>query len=503
MDFELSKELRELQAAARHFVDRELVPHELYVDEHESIPADVLERIRAKAIEYGLWPMNVPRELGGLGSSVLAQVVAQEQAGRATNGLWAHVGGPYNALLRCDDAQRRKYLEPALRGEWTVSYAVSEPGGGSDTTNLKTTAEKRGDRWVINGEKWFVSGGNDGIGLLVHAVTGPDEETLFLVDHGTPGMRLSRTPRFMHRHEDRHPEFVFENCEVPESQMLGRRGEANAISKEWFREEDRRTLSQLRSFPVNAASGPQPIGALADFSIESGPSTIERIKPTITNTFELGYKGMASDRIMLSADVYFSKVNDFVGPLRTETPNVFMSGESIAEYVIGALTPLVLALQLPPDQLEIIATALATNLAQLPIGTIAPDQNTSDYDVTIAMQDSSGPFDYYLSRRLSMLCDSFGIEHSRDVFRHYRSDAAAALEAGNDIRTALVCFALDSSHGYERTHRNSVQAVASLLALYMQTDTLFERDAAAIGPLRDFPEEQTEWEDREVQAEPA
>jgi alkylation response protein AidB-like acyl-CoA dehydrogenase len=237
MDFELSKELRELQEAARHFVEQELVPHELYVDEHESIPEDVLTRIRAKAIDYGLWPMNVPVEMGGLGSSVMAQVVAQEQAGRATNGLWAHVGGPYNALLRCDEAQRGKYLEPALRGEWTVSYAVSEPGGGSDTTNLKTTAVKKGDRWVINGEKWFVSGGNDGIGLLVHAVTGPDEESLFLVDHDTPGMRLSRTPRFMHRHEDRHPEFVFENCEVPESQMLGQRGEANAISKEWFREE--------------------------------------------------------------------------------------------------------------------------------------------------------------------------------------------------------------------------------------------------------------------------
>jgi alkylation response protein AidB-like acyl-CoA dehydrogenase len=200
MDFELSKELLELQEAARHFVEQELVPHELYVDEHESIPEDVLKRIRAKAIDYGLWPMNVPVEMGGLGSSVMAQVVAQEQAGRATNGLWAHVGGPYNALMRCDEAQRRKYLEPALRGEWTVSYAVSEPGGGSDTTNLKTTAEKKGDRWVINGEKWFVSGGNDGIGLLVHAVTGPDEETLFLVDHDTPGMRLSRTPRFMHRH---------------------------------------------------------------------------------------------------------------------------------------------------------------------------------------------------------------------------------------------------------------------------------------------------------------
>lgn len=128
-------------------------------------------------------------------------------------------------------------------------------------------------------------------------------------------------------------------------------------------------------------------------------------------------------------------------------------------------------------------------------GTIAPGQNTSEYGVTIAMQDSSGPFDYYLTRRLSNLCDNFGIQHSRDVFRHYRSDAAAALEAGNDIRTGLLCFALDSSHGYERTHRDSVEAVAALLALYMQTDTLFERDSQALGPLQDFPEEQGEWED--------
>jgi len=133
-------------------------------------------------------------------------------------------------------------------------------------------------------------------------------------------------------------------------------------------------------------------------------------------------------------------------------------------------------------------------------GTIAPDQNTSEYGVTIAMQDSSGPFDYYLSRRLSGLCDTFGIEHSRDVFRFYRSDAAAALEAGNDIRTALVCFALDSSHGYERTHRKSVVAVARLLAVYMQTDMLFKRDKTAIGPLQDFPEEQMDWEDSELAA---
>jgi alkylation response protein AidB-like acyl-CoA dehydrogenase len=237
VDFELSKELKELQERAQHFVETCLVPHERTVDEREALPQATRDHIREQALAYGLWPMNVPRELGGLGSSVLEQVVAQEQAGRATNGLWAYVGGPYNALMRCNERQREKYLAPALRGEWSVSYAVTEPTAGSDTTNLKTTAVKRGDRWVINGEKWFVSGGHEGIGLLVHAKTGPDEETLFLVDHGTPGMTLVRIPRFMHRQEDRHPEFVFRDCEVGDEQILGGRGLANEISKAWFREE--------------------------------------------------------------------------------------------------------------------------------------------------------------------------------------------------------------------------------------------------------------------------
>jgi len=237
MHFDLNDELKELRDKARRFVEEELIPHELEVDETEAISDEVRDRLRERALEEGFWPMNVPKEMGGLGSSVLAQCIVQEQAGRATNGLWGFVGGPYNALMACNDEQRAKYLEPALRGKWTAAYAVTEPGAGSDTTNLQTTAVKKGDRWVINGEKWFVSGGESSIAIIVHAVTAPGEETLFLVDHGTPGMSIKRIPRFMHRHPDRHPEILFENCEVPESQMLGGRGEANAISKEWFREE--------------------------------------------------------------------------------------------------------------------------------------------------------------------------------------------------------------------------------------------------------------------------
>lgn len=130
-------------------------------------------------------------------------------------------------------------------------------------------------------------------------------------------------------------------------------------------------------------------------------------------------------------------------------------------------------------------------------GTIAPGQNTSEYGVTITMQDSSGPFDWYLTRRLIAMCQTFGIEHSRDVFKFYRSDAAAAEEAGNDIRTALICFALDGSHGHERTHEKSLIAVARLISLYMQSGPMFKRDKVAMGPLSDFPDDQPEWDETE------
>ena len=114
----------------------------------------------------------------------------------------------------------------------------------------------------------------------------------------------------------------------------------------------------------------------------------------------------------------------------------------------------------------------AAELISVDNGTMAPGQNTCAYGVTITMQDMSGPFDWHLTRQLIRICQEHAIVHSRDVFRHYRSDAAAALEAGNDIRTALVCFALDSSHGYERTHIDSLDAVARLLTLYMQMPPL-------------------------------
>lgn len=120
-------------------------------------------------------------------------------------------------------------------------------------------------------------------------------------------------------------------------------------------------------------------------------------------------------------------------------------------------------------------------------GTIAPGQATCEYGVTVSMQDSAGPFDWHLTRHLLTLCTEHAIDHSRDVFRYYRSDAAAALEAGNDIRTALLCFALDASHGWERSHLDSLAALGELLYRYICSKPLFQRDAEPLGPLADFP----------------
>jgi peptidase M42 family hydrolase len=119
-------------------------------------------------------------------------------------------------------------------------------------------------------------------------------------------------------------------------------------------------------------------------------------------------------------------------------------------------------------------------------GTTAPGQNSSEFGVTIAMADMTGPFDYHLTHRLIQLCQEFDIAHQRDVFRYYRSDSASALEAGNDLRTALITFGIDASHGYERIHWNSLESLIQLLVLYMQSPALYSRDREYLSPRLGF-----------------
>jgi len=119
-------------------------------------------------------------------------------------------------------------------------------------------------------------------------------------------------------------------------------------------------------------------------------------------------------------------------------------------------------------------------------GTTAPGQASSEFGVTIAMADSTGPFDYHLTHHLLNLCATNGIPCGRDIFRYYRCDSASAVEAGNDIRTALVTFGVDGSHGYERTNLDSLLCVAWLLLAYAGQTPLYEQ-RETLGSIESFP----------------
>lgn len=119
-------------------------------------------------------------------------------------------------------------------------------------------------------------------------------------------------------------------------------------------------------------------------------------------------------------------------------------------------------------------------------GTTAPGQNSQEFGVTIAMADSTGPFDYHLTHKLIDLCETNGIDYQRDIFRYYRCDSASAIEAGNDIRTALITFGVDASHGYERIHSHALESVAKLMACYCRSEVQVGRDAKALAPLSGF-----------------
>jgi peptidase M42 family hydrolase len=133
-------------------------------------------------------------------------------------------------------------------------------------------------------------------------------------------------------------------------------------------------------------------------------------------------------------------------------------------------------------------------------GTQAPGQNSREFGVTIGMADQTGPFDYHLTQKLIRLCEDNGIEHQRDVFRYYRSDSASAIEAGADVRTALVTFGIDASHGYERIHMHALHSVARLIHAYALSSVDIRRDAQETGSIEGFTElptgdaDQDAWE---------
>jgi len=231
---ELPSEIRELKERVARFVEQEAYPVEERIVERGSIDQAEIDELRRRAREAGFAMLNMPPEHGGSGLSMLGQVAIEEEAGRATNGLGFAVvdRGPRELLELVTPEQARRFVEPIVRGEYREAWALTEPGAGSDLSGLQATAVRDGDDWVLNGEKWFVTSEGQP-GVYVVAAVAEGEQQLFLVEPDAPGLRIVRTPSFLHDpYLDHHPELELSDCRVPEANRVPAGGDAGA--KEWI-----------------------------------------------------------------------------------------------------------------------------------------------------------------------------------------------------------------------------------------------------------------------------
>jgi acyl-CoA dehydrogenase len=234
MDFAVPAGVSDLCNRIRAFIDREVIPLEVQETEDGLLP-EILNAVREKARRAGIWAPQLPVEYGGLGLGTAALCHVFEEAGRSLLGpLALHCAAPdegnMHLLLLCaTPEQRRKYFEPLAAGIVRSCFAMTEPspGAGADPTLMRTRAELKGDRWVINGQKWFTSGAMGAGFAIVAAVTDPavpakQGVTLFLVDAGTPGYEVVRSiPVMGSGGPGGHCEVRLTDCAVPREQVLG------------------------------------------------------------------------------------------------------------------------------------------------------------------------------------------------------------------------------------------------------------------------------------------
>jgi acyl-CoA dehydrogenase len=241
MDFELSEELALLRATVREFVERELIPIELSVQDAEETPDEVLAPLQAKTKKLGLWLIDVPEELGGAGLGLLARCVVGEEVARSValpfrgNFLFGPTLSP--VLLDCNEDQRERYVFPLLRGEKRSCFAQTEPDAGTDPSSMQTRAVWDGSSWVLNGVKRFITLAHRADFATVLAVTDPEAPrgrriSCFIVDLDSPGVQLVRTwPTMM---GDAPWEIVFEDVRVPAANLVGQQGGGFALGQRFL-----------------------------------------------------------------------------------------------------------------------------------------------------------------------------------------------------------------------------------------------------------------------------
>ena len=295
MDFALTEEQQLIIKTTRDFVRAELVPHEQEVEDTGVLREELLRELKAKAIAAGLYAANMPTEVGGAGLDAVSWILYEKELGYTGYALqYSCVARPSNILLACTGEQRERYLLPAVRGERVDCLAMTEPGAGSDLRGMKTTALRKGDDFILNGTKHFISHADHADFVIVFAATGEEDSashkrkliTAFLVDMGTPGFQVRPGYRNVSHRGYTNSILEFNDCRIPQSAVLGALHQGFEVANTWLgatrlqvaatclgRAE--RALEAAKQWSVQRVQFGQPIGRFQGISFKLADMAVE------------------------------------------------------------------------------------------------------------------------------------------------------------------------------------------------------------------------------------
>ena len=242
MDFALTDEQEMIVDTVRTFVDRELVPHEDDVERLGEVPPDLVKGIRRRSLDAGIYAANMPTEFGGGGLDNLTMAMVDRAFGWTQYALHYIVARPSNILQACTGNQVEDYLAPTVRGERVDCLAMGEPGAGSDVRGMSCRAERKGDDYLINGTKHFISHADLADYTILFAATGEEQTargpkkliTAFLVDHDTPGFEMASGYNCVSNRGYHNMILNFDDCRVPASKVRGEEHKGFEVANAWL-----------------------------------------------------------------------------------------------------------------------------------------------------------------------------------------------------------------------------------------------------------------------------
>jgi isovaleryl-CoA dehydrogenase len=226
LNFDLGETVDMLRQTVQAFAQNEIAPRAAEADQRAEFPHDLWRKFGA----VGLLGITAEQEYGGADMGYLAHVVSMEEISRASASIGLSYGAHSNLCVNQlsrngSDAQKRRYLPKLISGEHVGALAMSEPGSGSDVVSMRTRADQKGDRYILNGNKMWITNGSDADTLVVYAKTSPAAGskgiTAFIVEKGFPGFSTAQKLDKIGMRASHTCELVFQDCEVPDANVLG------------------------------------------------------------------------------------------------------------------------------------------------------------------------------------------------------------------------------------------------------------------------------------------